>query len=57
MVFAALMRHAEVGVDHRLVVLDLVRRAIGDLDAVVERDSGPRPGQAARAAFRTLGVR
>jgi len=27
------------------------------MDAVVERDSGPRPGQAARAAFRTLGVR
>jgi folate-binding protein YgfZ len=27
------------------------------MDAVVERDSGPRPGQVARAAFRTLGVR
>jgi tRNA-modifying protein YgfZ len=27
------------------------------MDAVVERDSTPRPGQAARAAFRTLGVR
>jgi tRNA-modifying protein YgfZ len=27
------------------------------IDAVVERDSTPRPGQAARAAFRTLGVR
>jgi len=27
------------------------------IDPVVERDSTPRPGQAARAAFRTLGVR
>jgi folate-binding protein YgfZ len=27
------------------------------MDAVVERDAGPRPGQVARAAFRTLGVR
>ena len=39
----------------------LVRTADGDvpatMDAVVERDSGPRPGQVARAAFRTLGVR
>ena len=30
------MRHAEIGVDHRLVALDLVGRAVGDLDAVVE---------------------
>lgn len=39
----------------------LVRTADVDvpatMDAVVERDSGPRPGQVARAAFRTLGVR
>lgn len=39
----------------------LVRTGDGDvpatMDAVVERDSGPRPGQVARAAFRTLGVR
>jgi tRNA-modifying protein YgfZ len=27
------------------------------VEAVVPRDASPRPGQAARAAFRTLGVR
>ena len=30
------MRHSEIGVDHRLVLLHLVRRAVGDLHAVVE---------------------
>jgi branched-chain amino acid transport system ATP-binding protein len=34
------MRHAEIRVDHRLVGLHLVWRAIGDLDAVIEHDMG-----------------
>ena len=32
------MRHAEIGVDHLLVALDLVGRAVGDLAAVFEHD-------------------
>src|SRR5712691_8675587 len=32
------MRNAEIGVDHGLVFLDLVGRAVGDLAAVVEHD-------------------
>ena len=35
---ALLNGHAEIGVDHGLVGLHLVRRAVGDLDAVIEHD-------------------
>ena len=34
------MRHAEIGVDHSLIALHLVGRAVGDLDAVIEHDMG-----------------
>jgi folate-binding protein YgfZ len=43
--------------DAALVVRTADTDVPATMDAVVERDSGPRPGQAARAAFRTLGVR
>ena len=34
------MRHSQIGVDDVLVALHLIRRAVGDLDAVVEHDMG-----------------
>src|SRR5262249_702222 len=33
------MAHAEIGVDHGLIGLDLGRRAVGDLDAVIEHEN------------------
>ena len=33
------MAHAEIGLDHGLVALDLGRRTVGDLDAVIEHDT------------------
>src|SRR5438045_702040 len=39
---AASMRHAKVGVDHRLVGADDVRRSVGDLASVIEHDDAIR---------------
>src|SRR6476659_1949583 len=36
--FTISMRHAEIGVDHRLVALDLLGRSVRDLAAIVKHD-------------------
>src|SRR4029078_11902754 len=36
------VRYAEIGVDHRLVRLDMRRRAVSDLDTVIEDDDAVR---------------
>ena len=50
------MRHAEIGIDHRLIALDLDGCSVGDLDTVIEHCHAIRQIHEGHAHFISLGL-